>query len=181
VGLAATLTYVQGILNGLQWPSGMQALNSPPPPLACYVQPPNPNIAGGTPTAYTWFEQWRNSRANDKLSAGTIPRASYPGGPSGTRSIVHRIPLYVVWMGGSATDPNAPALFPGMVDAISAVLETTPLNVPAVDPWTGVETAIIDIGEDIDGRGYLRDLEPQMSPQRLDALLSVSVTEIISG
>ena len=176
--LASAVNYVAGLLSGLQWPEGMQNLTNPPPPLAVFVQPPNPDVLASVPTAYTWFESWSESRGNDRMRAGTLPRASYMGGPSGTKSIVHTIPIYFVWMGGSPTDPQASTLFPGMLDAIAAVLRVTSDPSPAlVDPWTGQETQLVDIGEVMRGHGYLRDTEPQQL-QRLDALLIVEATEI---
>ena len=180
MGLASAVNYVATTLNGLAWPQAMQALTSPPPPLACYVQPPNPNVLASVPTAYTWFEMFDESRGSDRYRAGTVPRATYMGGPSGTKTIVHMVPLYIVWMGGSPTDPVANTLFPGMVDAIMAALRVSADPVTVTDPWTGVETVLVDVGETMNGRGYLRDTEPQQL-QRLDALVSVQVTEIIAG
>lgn len=178
--LASAIAYVKGLLDGLQWPEGMQNLTNPPPPLRCFIQPPNPWVEASTPTAFTWFEDWNTSRGNDPLRAGTIPRAAYQGGPSGTKTTVHNIPLYVVWMAGSPTDPYADSLFPGMLDAIQAVLEVAPNPAVVADPWTGVETQLVNIGETIRGHGYLRDTEPQQM-QRVDALLICPITEIRSG
>ena len=178
--LASAVAYVKGLLDGLQWPEGMQNLTNPPAPLRCFIQPPNPWVEASTPTAFTWFETWQESRGNDPLRAGTIPRAAYQGGPSGTKSIVHTIPLYVVWQGGSPTDPYADSLFPGMLDAIMAAMRSSQDPVPITDPWTGMETQLTGLGEQYRGHGYLRDTEPQQL-QREDALLSVTVTEIFSA
>jgi len=158
----------------------MQNLNSPPPPLRCFIQPPNPWVEASVPTAFTWFESWDESRGNDRLRAGTVPRAAYQGAPSGTKSIVHTIPLYVVWQGGSPTDPVADSLFPGMLDAIAAAMRSSADPVLITDPWTSLETQLTGLGELFRGHGYLRDLEPQQL-QREDALMSVTVTEIMSA
>lgn len=179
MGLASCTGYIRDLLDGLEWPAAIQQLPSPPAPLACYIQPPNP-LVSGDPTAFTWFERGRESRNGARYGAGTVPRAAYPGAPSGTKAIEHTVPVYFVWNGGSPTDPAASSLFPGMVDAIMATLRTSPDPVRLTDPWTGVESWDVDAGETIEYLTYLRDLESQQL-QRLDALLTVSVVEVIAG
>jgi hypothetical protein len=180
VGLASAVGYMQNLLNGMNWPAQMQALPSPPPPLACYITPPDPNVLAGTPSAYVWFNRGDEARNGAKYGAGTVPRASYPGGPSGTKTIEHTIPVYVVWTGGSPTDPNVNILFPGMVDAIMATLRVSPDPALVTDPWTGEQTQLVDIGERIAYLTSLRALEP-MQAQRLDALLEITATEVLSS
>jgi len=177
MGLASTVQHMKTLLDGLNWPQEIQNLPSPPPPLACYITPPNPNVQASVPTAYVWFNRGMESRSNDALRAGTIPRASYTGGPSGTKSTVHTVPVYFVWLGGSPTDPNADTLFPGMVDAIMATLRVAPDAEQVADPWTDMQSSLVDIGERMSYLTDLRALEP-MQLERLDALIECTVTEV---
>lgn len=181
MGLASATNYVKDLLNGLAWPAGMQALTNPPPPLIAQVMPIDPYVLAGTPQAQVWFAHGDESRGNDKYRAGTVPRALTMGGPSGTKTIIHRIAVYLVWTGGSPTDPVRDTLFPGMVDWVMATLRVTtdPQAVP--DPWTpSITTDLVDIGETMSFDTALRTLEEQQA-QRLDALITLTVTEIMSA
>ena len=180
MGLASAVGYMQTLLDGMNWPAEMQALPSPPPPLRCFITPPDPNVQAGTPSAYVWFNRGDEARQGAKYGAGTVPRASYPGGPSGTKATAHTIPVYVVWAGGSPTDPLVNILFPGMVDAIMAFLRVSPDPAVVTDPWTGVQTQLVDVGEHMSYLTTLRALEPMQS-QRLDALLEITCTEVFSA
>ena len=178
--LASCVNYIQGLLDGMAWPEGMQNLTSPPPPLACYITPPDPNVLSGTPSAYVWFNRGTESRNPAKYGAGTIPRAAYSGAPSGTKALDHTIPVYLVWTGGSPTDPEVNRLFPGMVDAVMDTLRSSADPVIISDPWTGQQSELVDVGENQTWLTDLRALEPMRS-ERLDALIEVSVVEIISA
>ena len=180
MGLATAVTYVKSLLDGMNWPQQMAALPSPPPPLRCYIQPPDPNVLSAGPSAYTWFNRGDVSRNPAKYGAGTVPRAAYQGGPSGTKAWAHMVPVYIVWTGSSPTDPLADILFPGMVDAVVNTLQFSPDPVTVTDPWTGVESSLVDVGETISYLTALRALEPMQS-ERLDALLECSVVEVISA
>ena len=180
MGLASTVNYLRDFLDGMQWPDGMRALPNPPPALAAYITPPDPNVLAGTPSAYLWFNRGDENRSGAKYGAGTVPRAQYPGGPSGTKAIEHTVPLYLVWDGGSQTDPVVNTLFPGMVDAVMAALRVSPDPALITDPWTGDQSQLVDIGERISYLTSLRALEPQRL-QRLDALLELTCTEVFSS
>lgn len=178
MGLASTVNYLRDYLDGLEWP--FQNLTSPPGPLQAFITPPNPQVIASAPSAYLWFNRGDESRNGAKYGAGTVPRASYPGGPSGTKAIEHTVPLYLVWDGGSPTDPVVNSLFPGMVDAVMAYLRVAPDPAPVTDPWTGGQTELVDIGEHMSYLTSLRALEP-MRLERLDALLELTVTEIFNA
>jgi hypothetical protein len=67
-----------------------------------------------------------------------------------------------------------------MVDAVMDTLRSSADPVIISDPWTGVQTELVDVGENITWLTDLRALEPMRS-ERLDALLEVSVVEVISA
>lgn len=176
--LASTVNYLKDYLDGLEWP--FENLISPPGNLQAFITPPDPNVIASAPSAYLWFNRGDESRNGAKYGAGTVPRASYPGGPSGTKAIEHTVPVYLVWDGGSPTDPVVNTLFPGMVDAVMAALRVAPDPALITDPWTGQQTQLVDIGERISYLTSLRALEPQRL-QRLDALLELQVVEVFSA
>jgi hypothetical protein len=180
VTLVACMQYTQTLLQTVTWPAAMLALPSPPGALQVNLTPPNPNVIASAPTASVWFLRGMESRDQDRLRVGTIPRASYAGGPSGTKGVEHTIAVYIAWEGTSATDPNQDILFPGMLDAIRAVLRVSADPVVVTDPWTGDQSYIVDVGEVIE---YSTDLEA-LAPQRLnrwDGLLTCPVVEVFSS
>ena len=179
MSIAATAVYIQGLLQTVTWPAPMLALASPPGPLQVFITPPNPQVVAAAPTACVWMLKGLESRDNAKYGAGTVPRALVAGGPSGTKAVDHNIAVYVAW-DGAGTDPNANTLFPGMLDAICSVLRVSTDPGLITDPWTGVQSWLVDVGEII---GYETDLWA-LENQRLnrwDALLTVSVVEVIAG
>jgi hypothetical protein len=175
------MLYTQTLLQAVTWPAAMLALNSPPGALQVNLTPPNPNVTASAPTASVWFLRGMESRDQDRLRVGTIPRASYAGGPSGTKGVEHTIAVYIAWEGGTGpTDPNQDILFPGMLDTIRAVLRVSADPVVVTDPWTGDQSYIVDVGEVIE---YSTDLEA-LAPQRLnrwDGLLTLPVVEVFSS
>lgn len=180
MGLASVCVYIKSVLDGMEWPPGITNLNNPPPPLQAFITPPNPFVQASQPAAYVWFARGLENRNNTRHGAGTVPRAAYPGAFSGTKAIDHMVPVYLVWNGGSPTDPVADTLFPGMVDAIMARLRTSQDPAELTDPWNGVQSWAVDVGETLNYTTALRALEEQQL-ERLDALIEVSVEEVIAG
>jgi len=174
------MEYTKTLLQTVTWPAAMLALPSPPGSLQVNLTPPNPNVIASAPTASVWFLRFMESRDQNRLKAGTIPRATYPGGPSGTKAAEHTVAIYIAWEGTSATDPNQDILFPGMLDAIRSVLRVSPDPEVITDPWTGEQSYVVDVGEIIDGQTDLEALAPQRL-NRWDALLTCPVTEIFSA
>lgn len=178
MGLASTVGYLQQLLDGLEWP--FTNLVNPPGNLQAFIMPPNPQVIASAPSAYLWFNRGDEKRSGAKYGYGTVPRAQYPGGPSGTKAIEHTVPIYLVWDGGSPTDPVVNSLFPGMVDAVMATLRVSEDPVVITDPWTGAQSQLVDVGENISYLTSLRALEPQRL-ERLDALLELTVVEGFSS
>jgi hypothetical protein len=184
MSLAACQHYVKSLLDQMPWPAAM--LNLPPP--SCYIQPPNPNVSAEIPAIYIWMTRGRESRDTSRLRAGTVPRISGPGGPSGTKPVEHTIPVWLVW-NMSSDDSDADNLFPGMIWAVQAVLRSAAAGAGGVvaadpqlltDPWTGEKSWLVDIGEVMSYETYERTLESQ-GYLRLDAVIDLQVTEIIAA
>ena len=89
MSLAAVQQYIKSNLDGIGWPFG--GVEN----LACYIQPPNPNVQSEIPTAYVWMQRDRETRDTDRLKTGTIPRAATPGGASGAKAVTFPVDVSV--------------------------------------------------------------------------------------
>lgn len=176
---------MRGLLNGLEWPPAMAGLA----PLDCYITAPNPNVQSEIPAAYIWMNRGRESRDTTRLKGGTIPRISMPGGPSGTKMDEYTLPVWLVWM-MSADDPDADNLFPGMLWTVMSVLRGTAYGAggqnsvtPAelTDPWTGEQSWLIDLGEEMRFETAERALDDQRNMWRFDAVIDCEVSELIAA
>ena len=173
------MQYMKNLLDGLTWPAEMMALPNPPGPLSAHITAPNPNVLASSPNAYIWFLRGTENRDGAKYGAGTLNRASFQGAPSGTKAVEHYIPIYIMW-DAMQGDPNFSTLFPGMVDAIRAVLRVSEDPVMVTDPWTGEQSWLVDVGETM---VYDLDLWAGEN-QRLEkwnVQLTCSVVEVIAG
>ena len=175
--LLASMKFMETTLDGLEWPASIQALPNPPGPLSAHITSPNPNVLASSPNAYIWFLRGTENRDNAKYGAGTIPRASYPGGPSGTKAVEHSIPIYIVW-DAQQGDPNFATLFPAMIDTIRAVLRVSADPVEITDQWTGEQSWLVDVGETMTYDLDLWAVEGQRI-ERWDCMLTCSVVEVI--
>jgi len=164
------LAYAQGLLNGLAMPG-------PVAPLACFIRPPDLFTDPGTvPACYVWPAEGREAR--DTKYAGSIPRNTGPGTPSGFKTIAHQMDAWVVWAGA---DDGTALLFPAMIDAIMAAFRTAyPMPAQATDPYTGTQTQIDNIGE-VQSYRITRRPVPDQQNNRYDALLTVPVIEVIQA
>jgi hypothetical protein len=158
-------------------------------PLQAYITPPNPGVQSEVPSCYIWPARLRESRDTDKLKSGTIPRAAYPQGPSGTKAVDYQISVWVVWM-MSTDDPEVDSLFPAMAWQVMSTLRgaayaangTSYSQTPALltDPYTGQQSWLIDLGEDMSAEFYERLLAPERF-MRLDCVIDCSVSEVIAA
>jgi len=162
--------YLQQLINGLPMPYAL-------PALAAYITPPDPNVEADIPTAYVWPSDGEESR--DAQKGGTVPRNTGPGTPSGWKNIEHSIDVWLVWF-GQDDDPLADTVFPGIVDEVMQALRTSPERPLAVDPRTGQQSWLLDIGEKMSYRISLRALSDQ-AYNRYDGLVTVPVIEVFQA
>lgn len=184
MSITACQKYIQGLLDQMPWPAAMTGLSAP----NAYITPPNPGVQSEIPAIYIWPSRGRESRDASRLRAGTVPRISGPGGPSGTKPVEHTMGIWLVWA-MSTDDPDADNLFPGMIWAVQDVLRSVAYGAsssvtedPAelTDPWTGQTSWLIDVGEVQSYEIYLRDLEPQRF-SRYDGVIDLQLTEVIAA
>jgi hypothetical protein len=167
--IASTLAWVKGQVNGLAMPG----INTPS--MVAYITPPDPNDEAQYPTAYVWPTDGRESRENP----GTIPRNTGPDTPSGFKPINHMIDVFIVWFQAD-DDPDADSLFPGIVDAVMAALRTSPDSETLTDPYTGGQSTLYDLGEQITYQIFINSLADQ-AYDRYDCLLRCTITELIQA
>ena len=159
------------------------------PALNAFITPPNPNVQSEIPSCYIWPGRGRETRDTDRLKSGTIPRAAYPQGPSGTKADEYTITVWLVWMMDTG-DPDVNTLFPGMYWQVMTVLRggayaadgTSFSETPHLltDPWMQQQSWLIDLGEDMTWESYERLLENQRF-MRLDCAIDLSVSEVIAA
>lgn len=169
--IVATQVYLRGLLDGLAWPfSGVAALQA-------YITPPDPEVTANVPKAYIWPSHGDESRAMQR--GGTVPRATSLGAPSGFKGVVHDLEVYLVWF-GQDDDTDADNLFPGMADAVLSTLRVSADPKRVTDPYTGVDSWLIDVGEQMTYQITIRALVDQ-AYNRYDCLITLSINEVIAG
>jgi hypothetical protein len=135
--------YILSLLDGLVWPTGLVGVA----PLEAYITPPDPkvdNMAG--PAAYIWPSHGNENRNPDR--GGTIPRANKTGDPSGLKTQMHDLDIFLRWYVAN-NDPDADNLFPACVDWVMATLRNSP-DATAIleDPYNpNTPSYLIDVGE----------------------------------
>jgi len=171
VPIVSAQNWVKALVDGLTWPVNMTNVN----PLEAWVTPPDPNVEAQTPQGYVWPRH--GIEARDPLRGGSLPRAATLGAPSGLKTQTHRVELYLVWWGAD-DDPDADALFPGMVDWVMATLRASPDVSPLqTDPWSGIQSYMLDVGERMDYELSLRASVDQRY-NRYDSLITLVVNEV---
>ena len=173
--IAATQSYLKGLVDGLVWP--FPAAPSPVPNLVAYITPPDPNVEAMIPTAYIWPSHGDENR--DGARGGTVPRALTLGGASGFKGVIHDIDLYLVYFLAN-NDADADNLFPAMVDTIMSALRVSTDPVKVTDPYTSIDSWLIDVGERMTYQITVRSLVDQ-GFNRYDALLALSINELIAA
>jgi hypothetical protein len=165
--IAAATAFVKSILNGLAMPGGL-------PNMAAFIMPPDPRVEAEIPTAYVWPTKGREGRTGEQ--GGAIPRNTGPDTPAGTKPLVHDIDVFCVYFQAD-DDPQADSLFPGVVDAVMDALRTCEDPARIIDPYTGGDSQLIDLGERMTYEIVVSALEDERY-NRLDALVACMVTEI---
>jgi hypothetical protein len=135
VSIASATSFVQGLLDGIGMPGGIEDL-------AAYLDPPDPNVESAFPTAIIM-----SADGPEKRLAG--PRNTGPGTTSGQKTISHTVRVLVYYfMAGD--DPEAKTLFAGIMDGIMTALRTAfPMPALMTDPYTGTVTTAVNAGEEM--------------------------------
>ena len=168
--IASTQAYIQSLLDGLPMPGNA-------PDMVAFITPPDPNVEAGPPTAYIWPVDGNESR--NPASGGAIPRNTGPNTPAGRKPLEHMIDIYVVFFSPD-DDPDADAQFPGIIDAVMDALRTSANPVVVTDPYTGLETQLIDVGERLTYRITINALADQAF-NRYDGLVTAPVLELLQA
>ena len=162
--------YIQSLLDDLPLPGDGTAN------LSAVITPPDPNVeTAAVPTAYIWPTRGIESR-NPALG-GTIPRNTGPGTPSGLKPLEHSLEIFLVYF-GQDDDTESDTLFPGIVEAVMQALRTSPDPAQVSDPYSGVVSTFVDVGEQMTWEIMINAVEDQAF-NRYDALLTCKMFELI--
>ena len=161
--------YIQSLIDDLPLPGDGT------PNLIAVITPPDPNVEAETPTAYIWPTKGVESR-NPALG-GTIPRNTGPGTPSGLKPLEHELEIFLVYFGQN-DDTEADTLFPGIVEAVMQALRTSPDPWQQQDPYSGVVSTFVDVGEQMTWEVVINAVENQ-AYNRYDCLLTCKMFELI--
>lgn len=165
--IASCLSFVEGLLDGIGMPAGIEDL-------AAYLDPPDPNVEAANPTAIILDADGPEKRL-------TMPRNQGPGTSAGDKTISHTIRVLVYYyMAGD--DPEARTLFAGIMDGIMAALRTAwPMPAILIDPYNGNQTQAVNAGEEMT---YTR-LPPQATKDQginlWQGIIMVPVLELLEA
>lgn len=133
--IASCMSFVRDLLDGIGMPGGAEDL-------AAYLDPPDPNVESGHPTAIILDASGPEKRL-------TMPRNRGPGTSAGDKTISHSIRVLVYYYMAS-DDPEGDTLFGGIMDGIMKALRLAwPMPAVLTDPYDGSQTQAINVGEDM--------------------------------
>jgi hypothetical protein len=169
VGLVAVQTYLQGVLSELIVPgTGGNTLE-------CFITPPSPEYAP-TPKAYVWASQGNETRESMPRNLnGTIGTAAW-------KETHHQVDVFIVWFSDESADAaDLDFAFPAIVDAIMWRIRTVPNPAVCLDPLTGRESQLLDVGERMsyDAPGVRSTNDQRIS--RYDARLQLEIMEVFQA
>jgi hypothetical protein len=166
--IVSAQNYILSVLDGLPMPNGNYRLDA-------YITPPDPLVEYDNPAAFIWPTDGAENR--NGAQGGSIPRNTGVNTEAGTKPIVHVIDIYMVWF-GQGDDKDADTWFPGMVDAVMWALRTSADPAVVSDPYTQINSQLIDVGEVMSYKIGVRATTDE-AYNRYDALITCRVTEIL--
>ena len=161
--------YAQSLLDNLPLP-GVGTPN-----LSAVITPRDPNVQAEIPTAYIWPTKGMESRS--PALGGTIPRNTGPGTPSGLKPLEHELEIFLVYF-GQDDDTESDTLFPGIVEAVMQALRTSPDPAQVSDPYSGVVSTFVNVGEHMAWEIVINAVADQ-AYNRYDCLLTCKMFELI--
>ena len=169
MGIATVQSYLKGQLDNQVMPLNVGNLMA-------YIAPPNPR-EDPRPAAYIW-----GSRGDEKRL--TVPRAQHGNlATGGDKDTTHRVDIWLTWF-GPADSPDVDLQFPGIIDAVMAVLRNVEMldqTQYAYDPVTGVRSQLLNVGENMTHEyGPVRATADQRY-LRYDANINVELIEIFQA
>jgi hypothetical protein len=171
--VTVVLTALKAILDGLVLPGGCGALDA-------YITPPNPRDAP-PPAIYLWSARGPEKRQSLPRNQTSTPVTS-PIGPSqaGWKEIRHSVDAYLTWF-GQADQPDADTNFPRAIDGIMMALRTGPSPLYTSDPATGVQSDLVNIGEEMTYQMVPPRAAASQRLLRYDCLITIQCTEFFQA
>lgn len=166
--LVTVQTWVKSLLDGMAMP-GPAGLGQ----LAAYINPPDPNDEGPTPTAYIWPTDGHEERQS-------VGRNTGPNTTAAWKNVRPNIDIYLTWF-DDQDDPYIDNAFPSIIDAVMSVLRTSPDPQELVDPNSGATSWIAGLGERMTWQNLGVTSTSDQRWQRFDAIIMVSFIEYIQA
>ena len=93
------------------------------------------------------------------------------------KPLEHELEIFLVYFGQN-DDTEADTLFPGIVEAVMQALRTSPDPWQQQDPYSGVVSTFVDVGEQMTWEVVINAVENQ-AYNRYDCLLTCKMFELI--
>jgi hypothetical protein len=161
--------YLKGLMDGTVVPGTAGTIEA-------FIAPPDPETEP-TPKVYIW-----GATGKEERQAG--PRVPESGdlAQAGWKEFNHTVDLWLVWFSDEETDaPVMDYAFPAVVDILLKVLRESPDPVMVKDPLTGMDSELLDIGEEIDVEMYPPRAVSDQRTLRYDAKMQLKIMEVFQS
>jgi len=166
--LVSALQYTKGLLDNITVP-GVAGESGP---LTVLVTPYDPDESGEA-RAYVWGGSGNENRL-------AFPRNTGPGTPAGFKNLFHNVEIFLVWF-DSDSDPDVDTSFPALLDAVVDALRTCPDPQVVTDPYTGRQTNMVNLGEDMTYTYVPPHSTADQRQLRFDARITARLLELVQA
>jgi hypothetical protein len=157
--------YLKGLLDGIQVPGTAGTIEA-------LITPPDPETEP-TPKVYIWG----STHMEDRQASPRVPENGDLT-QAGWKNLDHRVDVWVVWFSDEETDaPDMDLAFPAVLDVVCDILRKSPDPVKVVDPLTGMDSELLDIGERMSVDLYPPRGVADQRVLRFDAKIELTILE----
>ena len=171
----STLSHVRSLLDRASIPGGAGRY------LEAFIAPPDPEVTQVNPHAYVMAARGPENR--DSGSRSPAPAGApgpVPQPPAGWKIINHTVEVYLTWFNDNQ-DPQIDSSFPLVIDLAMNILRTCHMPIDLVDPATGINCQLINLGEKLTYEWVPVRSTADQRLQRNDALITAPVEEWIQA
>jgi hypothetical protein len=166
--LVSALEYVQGLISGIPVPGEAGASG----PLVALITPYDPDESGEA-RAYVWGGAGQENRL-------AFPRNTGPNTLGGWKTLYHNVEIFLVWF-DSDSDVDVDTSFPALLDAVMDVLRTSTDPQVVTDPYTGRQSNMVNLGEDMNYTYVPPHSVADQRYLRFDARITTRLCELVQA